>query len=209
MGYKKRLKVMKKRWWARLCLYATLAVTTMLAVTSSAMIEAYRNIVSENVVHVMNSAWVKVYGMFNPLPKEHDYHFSVTFYIPPSGDNTGGSESTGVSISGEECSKSGGITYSTPSSLNFENWQNNIITEAYCSSGKVIVSLIPQTGGEKQVIYDGLFYEGKQITFSGVSGKYNAGVLTLISTDRSEPTGDWVPVNECQESGSCNSQYFN
>lgn len=184
-------------------------MTTMLAVTSSAMIEVYRNIVSENVVHVVNSTWVKIYGMLNPLPRDHDYHFSVTFYIPPSGDNTGGSESTGVSISGEECTKSRGITARTPSSLHFENWQNNIITEAYCSSGKVIVSLIPQTGGERQVIYDGLFYEGKQITFSGVSGKYNAGVLTLISTDRSEPTGDWAPINECQGSGSCNSQYFN
>lgn len=200
---------MKKRWWARLCLYATLATTTMLTATSSAVIEAYRNIVSENVVPAVNSAWIKIYGILNPLPKGHDYHFSVTFYIPPSGENAGGSESTGVSISGEECSKSGGVTSSAPSSLNFENWQNNIITEVFCSSGKVIVSFIPQTGGERQVIYDGLFYEGKQIIFSGVSGKYNAGVLKLISTDRSEPVGDFVPINECQKSGSCDSQYFN
>lgn len=200
---------MKKKWWARLCLYTTLVVTTMLTVTSSAVIEAYRNIVSENIVPALNSAWINIYGTLYPLPKDHNYHFFITFYIPPSGENAGGSESTGVSISGEECSKPGGVTSSAPSSLDFENWKNNVITEAYCSSGKVVVSLIPQTGGEKQVIYDGLFDEGKQIVFSGVSGKYNAGVLKLISTDRSEPVGDWVPVNECQKSGSCDSQYFN
>ncbi|GJK93642.1 hypothetical protein TUM17569_49700 [Klebsiella oxytoca] len=110
---------------------------------------------------------------------------------------------TGVSIPGEECRKSGGVTSSAPSSLNYEYWKNNVITEAYCSSSRVTVAIIPQTGGEKQIIYDGLFYEGKQVTFSGVPGRYNAGVLQLMSTDRSEPVGEWAPINQCQKNGTC------
>lgn len=209
MEYRKLLRVMSKKGWrARLYLAAALVATTILSNTSDAVVEVYRTIVSENVMPVMNTVWFKIYGTFKPLPEHYDYHFSVTFYIPPSGGNIGGSESTGVSIPGEECRKSGGMTSSATSSLNFENWQNNVITEAYCSSSRVTVSLIPQTGGERQVIYDGLFDEGKQITFSGVPGRYNAGVLKLISTDRSEPVGDWVPVNECQKSGTCDSQSF-
>lgn len=200
---------MKKRWWANFRLYATLAATTLLTVTISSVIDVYRNTVSENVMPAVSRAWFNIYGMLKPLPKDHDYHFSITFYIPPLGEHTGSSENTGVSISGEECSKFGGATSSALSSFNFENWQNNVITEVYCSNGKVIVSLIPQTGGERQVIYDGSFYEGKQIAFSGVSGKYNAGFLKLISTGRLEPVGEWVPVNECEKSGVCDSQYFN
>jgi hypothetical protein len=53
---------------------------------------------------------------------------------------------TGVSIPGEECRKSGGVTSSAPSSLNYEYWKNNVITEAYCSSSRVTVAIIPQTG---------------------------------------------------------------
>lgn len=110
---------------------------------------------------------------------------------------------TGVSIPGEECRKSGGMTSSAPSALNYEYWKNNVITEAYCSSSRVTVAIIPQTGGEKQIIYDGLFYEGKQVPFSGVPGRYNAGVLQLMSTDRSEPVGEWAPINQCQKNGAC------
>lgn len=209
MVYRKRHRVIRKKGWrARLYLAAVLVATTILSSTSDAVVEAYRNIVSENIVPAMNTLWFKIYGTFNPLPEHHDYHFSVTFYIPPSAGNIGGTENTGVSIPGEECRKSGGVTFSAPSSLNFENWQNNVITEAFCSSSRVTVSLIPQTGGERQTIYDGLFYEGKQIAFSGVPGRYNAGVLKLISTDRSEHVGDWVPVNECQKSRTCDSQSF-
>ena len=110
---------------------------------------------------------------------------------------------TGVSIPGEKCTQPGGLTSSEPSSLNDEGWKNNVITEAYCSSGRVTVALISLTGGEKQIIYDGVFQEGKKIPFSGISGKYNAGVLQLLSTDRTEPIGEWVPVNECQKNGTC------
>lgn len=197
-----RVKV-KKGWRGRLYLAAAFIATSLFSLTSDAVGEAYRSIVSENVEPAMKTLWFQIYGMFNPLPEHHDYHFSVTFYIPPSGGNVGGIESTGVSIPGEACRQSGGITASEPSSLNFENWQNNVITEASCSNSRVTVTLIPQTGGEKQIIYDGLFTDGKQISFSGVSGRYNAGVLKLISTDRSEPVGEWIPVNACQKTGTC------
>lgn len=110
---------------------------------------------------------------------------------------------TGVSIPGEKCTQSGGFTSSEPSSLIDEGWKNNVITEAYCSSGRVTVALMSLTGGEKQIIYDGVFHEEKKIPFSGISGKYNAGVLQLFSTDRSEPVGEWEPVNECQKNGTC------
>ncbi|MBP2850465.1 hypothetical protein [Dickeya oryzae] len=204
MEYKELMRVKnKKTFRARLYLAAAFIMTTILTNTSDAVMDAYRNIVSQNISPAINSIWFHIYGIFNPLPEHHDYHFSVTFYIPPSGGNVGGREMTGVSIPGEKCRKSGGMTSSAPSSLNFEYWQNNVITEAYCSSSRVTVALIPQTGGEKQIIYDGLFYEGKQIPFSGIIGRYNAGVLQLISTDRSEPVGDLVPANECQKSGTC------
>ncbi|MGM3172744.1 hypothetical protein [Dickeya lacustris] len=193
----------KKGLRARLYIAAVFITTTILTSTSDAVMEAYRNIVSQNVIPVMSSVWFQIYGMFYPLPEHHDYHFSVTFYIPPSGGNVGGKETTGVSIPGEECRKSGGMTSSAPSGLNFEYWQNNVITEVYCSSSRVTVALIPQISGEKQIIYDGLFYEGKKIPFSGTHGRYNAGVLQLISTDRSEPIGDLVPINGCQKSGAC------
>lgn len=209
MEYRNLLRIIgKKGLRAKLYFMVALVATTILSSTSDAVMAVYRNIVSENVVPVINSVWFKIYGTFNPIPEHHDYHFLVTFFIPPSAGNVGRSESTGVSIPGEECRKSGGATFSAPSSLNFENWQNNIITEANCSSGRVTVTLIPQTGGEKEVIYDGLFYEGKQITFSGDSGRYNAGVLKLMSTDRSESEGDWIQVNEYQKKGTCDSQCF-
>lgn len=192
-----------KKFRARLYLAVVFIITTILTSTSDAVMEAYRNIVSQNIIPVLNSFRFQIYGFFHPLPEHHDYHFSVTFYIPPSDGNAGGREMTGVSIPGEECAKPGGLTSSAPSSLIDEGWKNNVITEAYCSSGRVTVSLISITGGERQIIYDGFFYEGKQITFSGISGQYNAGVLQLISTDRSEPVGEWVSVNECQKNGKC------
>ncbi|MCM7367719.1 hypothetical protein [Enterobacter ludwigii] len=193
----------KKNFRTRLYVVAVFLVTTILTSTSDAVMEAYRNVVSRNIVPVMNSFWFQFYGFVHPLPEHHDYHFSVTFYIPPSGGDVGGQEMTGVSIPGEECRKSGGVTSSAPSSLNDEYWKNNVITEAYCSSSRVTVAIIPQTGGEKQIIYDGLFYEGKHVPFSGVPGRYNAGVLQLMSTDRSEPVGEWTPINQCQKNGTC------
>ncbi|PZD67381.1 hypothetical protein [Pantoea ananatis] len=193
----------KKNFRTRLYVVAVFLVTTILTSTSDAVMEAYRNVISQNIVPVMNSFWFQFYGFVYPLPEHYDYHFSVTFYIPPSGGNVGGKEMTGVSIPGEECRKSGGVTSSAPSSLNYEYWKNNVITEAYCSSSRVTVAIIPQTGGEKQIIYDGLFYEGKQVPFSGVPGRYNAGVLQLMSTDRSEPVGEWAPINQCQKNGTC------
>ncbi|HDC4279236.1 TPA: hypothetical protein O8L23_003828 [Enterobacter cloacae] len=193
----------KKEWRVKLYLAAAFISTTILSSTGDAVLEVYRNVISENVAPALKTVWFQLHGIFNPIQEHHDYHFSVTFYIPPSGGKAGGSENTGVSVPGEACRKYGGITSSSPSSLNFENWQNNVITEVYCSSGRVTVTLIPQTGGEKQIIYDGYFNNGKQISFSGASGRYNAGVLNLISTDRSEPVGDWFPINECQKSRTC------
>lgn len=162
-----------------------------------------RNLVSENVVPAMTSAWFHVYGIFNPLPEHHDYHFSVTFFNPPSEGKPGSEESTGVSIPGEKCSKPEGVTSYKTSSSDIKGWQTYVITEVFCSSHGVTVTLIPQAGGEKQIIYDGLFYEDKKVPFPGVPGRYNAGVLWLLSTDRSEPQGEWEPVNECQKDGTC------
>lgn len=192
-----------KKLRARLYLAGAFIITTILTSTNDAVMEAYRNIVYQNIYPVMKSFGFHVYGFFHPLPKHHDYHFSVTFYIPPSGGNSGGREMTGVSIPGEECTQPGGVTSSAPSSLVDEGWENNVLTEAYCSSGRVTVAIISLTGGEKKIIYDGIFHKGEKIPFSGVSGKYNAGVLQLISTDRSEPVGEWVPVNECQKNNTC------
>ena len=197
-----RVKTIKKLR-TKFYLAAVFVVSTFVATTGGAIVEAYRKVASENVIPAVSSAWLHVYGIFNPLPEHYDYHFSVTFFNPPFEGNPVSSESTGVSITGEDCRKSGGKTSYMTSSSNMEGWQNYVITEAFCSSHGVTVTLIPQAGGEKQIIYEGLFYEGKQIAFPGVSGRYNAGVLTLLSTDRSEPHGEWVPANECQKGGAC------
>lgn len=204
MENRNRLRVRTiKKWRTKFYLAAVFVVSTLVATTGDAIVEAYRKVVSDNVVPAVNSAWFHVYGIFNPLPEHHDYHFSITFFNPPSQGKPGSSESTGVSITGEDCRKSGGKTAYNTSSNNIEGWQNYVITEAFCSSHGVTVTLIPQAGGEKQIIYEGLFHEGKQIPFQGVSGRYNAGVLTLLSTNRAEPHGKWSPVNECQKNGTC------
>jgi hypothetical protein len=93
---------------------------------------------------------------------------------------------TGVSIPGEECRKSGGVTSSAPSSLNYEYWKNNVITEAYCSSSRVTVAIIPQTGGE-QIIYDGLFYEGKQVPFQASLVDTTPGYYSLCQQTVQNP----------------------
>lgn len=191
------------RFRKRFYVVAAFIITTVLTSTSDAVMEAYRNVISQNIVPAMSSFRFKIYGVLHPIPEHNDYHFYVTFYIPRSNGNTRSREMTGVSIPGEECTKPGGVTSSAPSSLIDEEWKNNVITEAYCSSGRVTVALISLIGGEKQVIYDGVFEEGKQIPFSGDPGKYNAGVLQLISTDRSEPTGEWIPINECRNHETC------
>lgn len=187
----------------RLYIVAALIMTSLISSTGDAILEGYRNFISQNISPVMNFLGFKIDGFLHPLQEHNDYHFSVTFYIPRSESNTRSREMTGVSIPGEECTKPGGATSSAPSSLIDDEWKNNVITEAYCSSGRVTVALISLTGGEKQIIYDGLFQEGKKISFSGVPGLYNAGVLQLMSTDRSEPTGEWVPINECLKDGRC------
>lgn len=187
----------------RLCIAAALFMTTVITNTGDAILEGYRNFISQNLSPAINSLGYKIYGFLHPLQEHNDYHFSVTFYIPLSESNTRSREMTGVSIPGEECTKPGGATSSAPSSLIDDEWKNNVITEAYCSSGRVTVALISLTGGEKKIIYDGLFQEGREISFSGVPGKYNAGVLQLMSTDRSEPIGELVPINECQKDGTC------
>lgn len=191
------------RFRKRVYFFAAFIITTILTSTSDAVMEAYRNVISQNIVPTVSSFKFKIYGFLHPFPEHNDYHFSVTFYIPRSDGNTRSREMTGVSIPGEECTKPEGVTSSAPSSLIDEEWKNNVLTEAYCSNGRVTVALISLTGGEKQIIYDGFFQEGKQIPFSGVPGKYNAGVLQIISTDRSEPTGEWAPINECQNDGAC------
>lgn len=180
----------KITWGKRLVVLIGIIVTAALLSTGGVLLDTYRNVVTESVVPAFKSTWNHLYGIFSPLPEARQYNFSLTFYKPLLGDKSVSSETTGVSVSGKECLKAGGTTVSEPSSHSVEDWRNNVITEVYCSRSRVIVTLIPQHGGNKQTLYDGFFHNGEKIPFPAVNGRYHAGVLNMMSTETNLRSGD-------------------
>lgn len=88
---------------------------------------------------------------------------------------------TGVSIPCEECRKSGGVTSSAPSSLNDEYWKNNVITEAYCSSSRVTVAIIPQTGERSSSFMTVCFTRGNMSLFQASWSIQRRGITAHVN----------------------------
>ncbi|MBJ2114449.1 hypothetical protein JFQ86_16590 [Serratia ureilytica] len=199
-----RLSNLKKR----IMISISIVITTIISTTGIAFLEAYSNLLSQNIAPSIKSVWYWTRGYVTPIPDDQQYVFDIGFYIPSEVNKSTISEHMGISIPTKECRLMKGKMEVKSSTDSWRENHINVIAEVYCSrSGLVKVELSPQSGGKKLTIYDGFFEDGKIVSFPGVSGSYYAGVLRLLQVGTEEPSGPWIPVNKCQTTNTCEEEF--
>lgn len=200
---RKRLSNLKKR----IVIGIGLIITTIISTTGITLLEAYSNLLSQNIAPTIKSVWYWTRGYIAPIPDDQQYVFDIGFYISPEINKSTISEHIGISIPTKECRTMEGKSAVKPSTDSWRENHINVIAEANCNrSGLVKVELSPQSGGKRLTLYNGIFEDGKEISFPGVSGSYSAGVLRLLQVGTKEPSGSWIPVNKCQTSNTCEEE---
>lgn len=179
-----------------------------IAGVGGACLEATTDIIKKYFEPALISARNTFEYRISPLPADALIGLSLMFYMPSAfGDETR-AEGVSATIPGASCRKPDGHDIVRVFDESPNGHHTNAVMIIHCRpSGRVSVSLAPQSGETVQ-IYEGRFKDGEKAGFPGVPGSYYAGVLTMHRLDAVEPSGPWVPVNECQVDNSCDSKKF-
>jgi len=186
--------------------YLSKGLIAVIAGVGGACLEATTDIIKKNFEPALISARNTFEDRISPLPADALIGLNLMFYIPSAiGDETR-AEGVSATIPGASCLKPDGHDIVRVFDESANGHRTNTVMIIHCRpSGRVSVSLAPQSG-ETVRIYEGRFKDGEKAGFPGVPGSYYAGVLTMHRLDAVEPSGPWVPVNECQVDNSCDSK---
>lgn len=165
------------------------------AAVGGALLEASTDLFKKNFEPALVSTRNTFEDWLSPLPAKALIGLNLMFYMPSAyGDETR-AEGFSATIPAKICRQPDGHDIVRAFDESSNGHRTNAIMLIHCRpSGRVSVSLAPQSGEAKQ-IYDGRFKDGEKIGFAGVAGSYAAGVLTMYRLDAVEPSGQWKPVN--------------
>lgn len=169
------------------------------AAVGGALLEASTDLIKKNFESVLINTRNTLEDWTSPLPRETVIGLNLMFYMPPASGDESWAEGVSATIPSGSCRKPSGHDIVRAFDESPNGHRTNTIMIIHCRpSGRVSVSLAPQSGDVRQ-IYDGRFNDGEKIGFAGVAGSYAAGVLTMHRLDAVEPSGRWEPVNMPKE----------
>lgn len=168
------------------------------AAIGGALLEASTDLIKKNFESALIGTRNTLEDWASPLPREAVIGLNLMFYMPSASGDESWAEGVSATIPSGSCRKPGGHDIVRAFDESPNGHRTNTIMIIHCRpSGRVSVSLAPQSGNVRQ-IYDGRFKDGDKVGFAGVSGSYDAGVLTMYRLDAVKPTGPWEPLNPPQ-----------
>ena len=178
--------------------YLSSGLLAAVAAIGGALLEASTDLLKRNFEPALVSTRNTLEDWTFPLPSEVVIGLNLMFYMPSASGDESWAEGVSATIPSRSCRKPGGHDIVRAFDESPNGHRTNTIMIIHCRpSGRVSVSLAPQSGDVRQ-IYDGRFKDGDKVGFAGVSGSYDAGVLTMHRLDAVKPTGPWEPLNPPQ-----------
>lgn len=175
--------------------YLSSGLLATVAAIGGALLEASTNLLKENFEPTLLIVRNALEDWSFPLPKDAVIGLNLMFYMPSASVGEPWAEGVSATIPSGSCRKPSGHNIVRAFDESPNGHRTNTIMIVHCRpSGRVSVSLAPQSGDVRQ-IYDGRFKDSDKVGFAGVSGSYNAGVLTMHRLDAVQPTGPRKPLN--------------
>ncbi|MBU9856242.1 hypothetical protein [Rahnella bonaserana] len=186
--------------WRR---YSRKAQSIIILSIVTASLVPFNNAITNTVYSLLSGGKEYVRDVLFPLDNEKQIAIRLEFYLPTALDNNVTAETLSALLSSSYCknSKKEPIIL-TPSDNKYATHTNTIVTVTCRASGKVTVKMISQSGSP-QTIYESTPDGTEHIPFPGVPGSHFAGVLIVDLEGTKEPSGPWVPVNQCQLNNTC------
>ncbi|WNK06511.1 hypothetical protein RMO93_25450 (plasmid) [Escherichia coli] len=176
----------------------------IIVAAAGACLEASTDLIKNNFESALMATRNFFEDQFFPIPDGALLGLNLTFYIPFAKAGDTSAEGVSATIPGSLCLKPNGHSIVRAFDGLSYGHQTNVVIHLTCRpSGRISVSLIPQSGHRVKV-YEGRFNDGDKVAFPGTPGSYYAGILTMYRLDARKPKGPWVPLNTCLQSTTCN-----
>lgn len=175
----------------------TKIIITIIIAICGALLEASTDLIKNHFEPALVSTRNFFEDKLSPIPESAVIGLNITFYIPSATIGEKLADGFSATIPGSLCTSPNGHSIVHSFHGSYDEYQNNMIIHITCRpSGRILISLSPQSGHEVKV-YEGRFNDGDKVPFPGIPGSYHAGILTMHRLDAVKAEGEWEPVNTC------------
>ena len=188
--------------------WITKGLIAILLAVGGACLEASSDLIKNNFEPTLVSVRNFLEDRLFPVPDSALIGINLTFYLPSAEAEEASAEGVSATIPGSLCLASNGNSIVHPFDESANGHKTNAIMHIACRpSGRISIFLSPQNG-QRVEVYEGRFNDGDKVAFPGVSGSYNAGIVSMYRLDAIELQGSWEPVNKCPQSRACKGTDF-